>query len=549
MKRFLMIGVGLLAFGWAGAQTMPDNMYFRAMQDEMQRALANLRLQDQANPYYIAYWLMDETQLSVSANMGSLAPAVYDPENNRRLYAQVFVSVGSDKQDGLGFAMVEEYAWEARKFRLPGKQVSPSYDGIRQGLWQLTDQAYVQAVDLYKQKQAYKQKKNISDTLPDVVAEKPAHFVQEIKPFPLPDIERLKTDVQQISALGKTVSFVESFEANLFVIQDDFYFLNSRGAFAQYVEPFGRLRLNAVFRQADGKKSTVGFNIWLRDLSAKELARAKAEAEKFLIRIKQAHKAKSGEAYVGPVLLKPAAAARFIKRAVLDDIEKSKPFLLAYSDTDTSAGKLYKKRDLRVSTDLLTIYDRPLTAQFDGFSLARFKPVDSEGVAGQDLTLIANGHVQAFPLSQRPLDKKHHSNGHGFIEGLYGPREKLTNVFIEPKEQLTDEQMEEKLLARCRELGLEYGYILYNADPAGDLGIERIYTKDGRKETILDLTWDGNFFTQRDLRAVRAVGGEMQVAFNFGDEVLIAPSVLMDEVELVPQEHKPHRAPFVSRPK
>ena len=162
---------------------------------------------------------------------------------------------------------------------------------------------------------------------------------------------------------------------------------------------------------------------------------------------------------------------------------------------------------------------------------------------------MQHGHVKEFPLTQRPLGKNHRSNGHAQISQLYGPREDLTNVFVESTETWTDEQMEEKLLARCRELGLEYGYILHEPNPSGDLGIERIYTKDGRKETVLNLKWDGNFFTQRDLRSVLAVGGKAKLAENFYNKVIVTPSVLMSEVELVPQEHKPHRQPFISKPK
>ena len=289
--------------------------------------------------------------------------------------------------------------------------------------------------------------------------------------------------------------------------------------------------------------------MWLPDVSVSEMARARQYAQDFLDRIEQAHGAKSGTAYTGPVLLKPKAAARMLDESVLKDLVNTKPLLLAYTDNDKNAGKLYQKRSVRVSTNLLSIYDRPLTRSFEGIPLARFMPVDDEGVAAQNLTLIANGFVQDFPLTQRPLNKQHRSNGHAALSRIYGPREELTNVFVEPKEQWTDAQMEEKLRDHCRELGLEYGYILHDEDPAGDLGIERIYTADGRKETILNLQWDGNFFTQRDLRSVLAVGGKKELVDNYSDVVRIVPSILLEEAELVPQEHKPHRQPFVHRPR
>jgi len=547
MKRiFLLLMLGV--FSPVTAAELPDNMYFRAMRDEMKRAQTQLRLKDQAKPYYLAYWLWHDTEVDISADMGTLAPSANHTPDAGNILGTVFVSVGSDKQDNLGFDDSDTRGYY--NARLPYRfGMAPGYAAIRQKLWQMTDKAYLQAADLYKKKQNYKRKKNITGSLPDVVAEPPAQFAEEIPPFVWPDITRLEQAVSRISSLGKTLDFVESFEAQLYILQSEKYFLNSRGAFAQQVTPWIVLRLHTSFRQPDGKTSEAQTRLWLKDTSESELARAEKKALELLAQVRRAYGAKSGSAYIGPVLLKPHAAADFIQRAMLKDMQNSKPFLLAYSDDDSSAGKLYKKRDLRASTDLLTIYDRPLTRYFNDVSLMRFAPVDSEGVAAQNLTLVQNGHVQQFPLTQRPMDKNHHSNGHAFIDNVYGPRERLTNVFVEPKEQLTDEQMEEKLLERCRELGLAYGYILHTANPSDDLGIERIYTADGRKETVLNLEWDGDFFTQRDLRSVRAVGGEAQLAKNFSDLVVVTPSILMDEVELVPQEHKPHRLPFIPKPK
>lgn len=548
MKHFFAFLLIVLLPGGAVAARVPDNMYFRAMQDEMQRALRELRLKDHPKPYFIAYQLRHYNSVTVRADMGTLAPALYNPDDENGVVTEALVSVGSDKQDGFGFADADKYSWSYYNARLPYRFASPSYDSIRQNLWQLTDKVYVQAADLYKKKKTYKQKKNIHDTLPDVVPAPPAYFAEETSPFTWPDMELVQERVKQWSALGKTLPFMESFKWEVWNRHMDLYYLNSRGAVAQYTQPHVRVDGKAIFRQPNGKRSEVSVTWWLKDLSAQELDNTTAKVQQLLTRIKQAYGAKSGSVYVGPVLLKPAAAAEFIHRAVLTDLTNSKPRLLSYADDDEEAGTLYKKKEVRVSTDLLTIYDRPLARDFEGVALMKFRPVDAEGVAAADLTLIENGHVKEVPLTQRPLAKGHRSNGHAYAEHVYGPREGLANVFVEPREQLTDAQMEEKLRERCRELGLEYGYILHSSDPSGDLGIERIYTADGRKETVLNLKWDGNFFTQRDLRGVLAVGGKTELVDNYADSVLAVPSVLMQEVELVPQEHKPHRKPFVPKP-
>lgn len=548
MKHFWLSIISLFFSGVLFAAPLPDNLFFRAMQDEMQRSLKQLRLKDHPNPHYIAYFLRHFHTVEIRANMGALAPAVYNPQNAGELLAEVFVSVGNDKQDNLGFADIEEDGWNAN-VDLPYSWPIIGYEALRQRLWKLTDRAYLKAADLYKKKQAYKQKKNIQQTLPDVIPAPMAHYQEEIPPFVFPDISRLQEEVRQISTLAKDLPFVESFEVKFTDKQQDVYFLNSRGAFAQYTYPERSLLVNAHFRQPDGKTAEVFKDFSLPDTSVSQMRIAQEKVKQFVTRIQQAYGASDGEAYAGPVLLKPLAAAKMLDRAVLSGMKQSKPFLRSYTEDDPTAGKLHKKRNVRVSSNLLALYDRPLERSFEGVALRLFSPVDAEGVAAENLTLVENGFVKDFPLTQRPLTKHHRSNGHARLTHVYGPREGLTNVFVEPTQSWTDEQMEEKLLERCRELGLEYGYILHDAYPDGELGIERIYTQDGRKETVLHLKWDGNFFTQRDLRNVLAVGGKRKLAFNDWRNTIVTPSILLQEAELVPQEHKPHQKPFVARPK
>ncbi len=550
MKRIGILLFTLLSFGVAFAADLPDNVYFRAMKDEMQRSLEQLRLEDHPAPYYISYWLTHMYDVEIEASLGALVPSLYNAQDDGYMEATVFVSVGSDQQDSLGFVDTE---WGYRRAEwglgLFNAQTFLGYGTLRQRLWWLTDRAYLQAANLYQQKQNYKQKKNILSSLPDVVPSPSAQFVEKITPWTQPDIKGIQETVRQISALGKELPFVENFTANLLFKREDRYFLNSRGSFGQYIVPWQRMKLRVTFRQSDGKTSSMNYTFWLKDDSPAEMARARQEAQNLLARVRQAYAAPDGEAYVGPVLLKPRAAAAFLEESILRDLGKSKPLLLAYADEDKGAGKWYKKRHVRASTSLLTLYDRPLQRTFEGVSLARFFPLDDEGVAAENLTLVKDGYIQDLPLTQRPLLASHRSNGHAYIASQYGPREGLTNVFVEPKLIWTDQQMEEKLLSRCRELNLPYGYILHDDSPSGDLGIERIYTADGRKETVLNLKWDGNFASPRDLRNVLAVGGKSELVSNFSDKVIITPSILLQEAELVPQEHKPHRKPFLARPK
>ena len=71
MKKFVF----LFVFFWGGfctaaAADVPDNMYFRAMQDEMKRSLSQLRVKGSPKPYYLAYRLRYMSNACSAASLG-----------------------------------------------------------------------------------------------------------------------------------------------------------------------------------------------------------------------------------------------------------------------------------------------------------------------------------------------------------------------------------------------------------------------------------------------------------------------------------------------
>ena len=297
--------------------------------------------------------------------------------------------------------------------------------------------------------------------------------------------------------------------------------------------------VSAKFRQPDGYKEERSRQILLKDFSANQLAQAEQKIRDFLTDLKALYGAKTGEAYVGPVLYKPAAAKGFLEVLLLDDLNKTVPYFVQDNDEDMQASPWRKKQGQRILSPGITIYDRPQVAEFEGINL-RHWGVDLEGVPTQELVLVGkNGRLEQLPLGQRPLAKKHASNGHIFWREQIAPREGLSNVFIEPEQLLTDEQMEEKLLTRCRELELEYCYIAHTTRD-----FERVYTKDGHKERIVGLR-DTNL-SARSLRDIEAAGGKRELFL--GTPNVVTPSLLVNEIEVLPKDRKPGRKPFVVKP-
>lgn len=548
MKKSIFLLLLLCSLPLTGA-SLPDNMYFRAMNDEMKRTQKELRLQGNPKPFFTAYKVALSQVQRFSAMFGTAYDSFDKVQSN--LEAAVYIYAGDAKQNSSGFRN-DAYYYRPASFQ----NIPLSYDGLRRILWRLSDVAYVTASNSYEKKEAYKRQKNLKENLPDFTKSPKASYVKDIPPFPQLNAPKYQQMVNELSALGKELPYLEHFRAVLDVSQQDIYFLDSEGDFYQYSVPSVYLSLSGALRNQAGYKETVSDNIPLEWGEEPDMAFMLEKTKQFLSRLEQTYKAQGAEPYLGPVLLEPKAAGGFFNQLFVRNANNSKPLLSAQAETDITAGQFKDKLGMRVMSNLLDVYDRPQQALYQGQPLQGFMPVDDEGVQAQELTLVQSGKLLALPTVRSPIAGQKQSNGHARMSGATYPRAALSNVFFVPKQPQTEQEMEEKLLSRCRELELEYCYILPRfptiSGGQGELGFAwRIYSRDGHKEPVYGLRLTG--VTTRSLRDILAAGDNAEVSYFIDNASLIpfsvvAPAIVVDEIEILPTQRKPDRKPFVPLP-
>ena len=244
MKKY--IGIFLLTLaGPLLAAPLPDNLFFKAMQDEMQRTQKELRVPGSPKPFFTAYKMIYTTVQSFSAAFGVPYAAKAEPES--ALEAAAYIYAGNAKNNSSGFDN-NVYYYQPLVYT----SVPLSYEAIRRALWRLTDTEYIVASTSYERKEAYKRQKNIINPGPDFTASPKASYVQNIEPMPAPDAQASQQLVNVLSALGKELPFLEYFGASIHFSQRDTYFLDSEGDFYQYSVPLAVLSLSATLRNKDG---------------------------------------------------------------------------------------------------------------------------------------------------------------------------------------------------------------------------------------------------------------------------------------------------------
>src|SRR5262249_37741478 len=109
----------------------------QAMADEMARSRSQLKMDQFAPPYFVAYTAQDRESVTIAATMGALLDSSHDA--GRQLWADVRVGdATSDNTNflgrGAGFDAPDGLPEEAR------------YDTDRRAIWLATDDAYKQAI-------------------------------------------------------------------------------------------------------------------------------------------------------------------------------------------------------------------------------------------------------------------------------------------------------------------------------------------------------------------------------------------------------------------
>ena len=545
MRKFLVFALCFAvflppAFAKQAQPSLPDNVYFRAMQDEMNRTLKELRSPGSPAPYYAAYKLRHALTLSIWASLGQMRLSSFGPEEN--LSGVTILGVGSDKNDQLGF---ENNRFSYDPFG--SRNMPSSYDGIRRDLWNLSNSEYHMSLDSSVKKQAYKRKKELSTTLPDMVPAPQAAVFEEAEKFDLPDTAKWEEIVKTLSAKGKNVSQLDNFEAEFTDNHWEYYYLNSLGGAYQTLFHQVTLTLSARLRNRDGHVQSFYEYIPISDYRTPDEKALEEKTDAFLAEMLERYNAYKAESYLGPVLLRPHAAAQFIESNFVWQVENVKPLLSDLYEQDPHAGSFREKKGMRVLSNVVDIVDKPLLREYKGLPLF-YMPVDDEGVPSKELKLTSLGRLRAFPLSRRPLAEGHESNGHARLSSYSYPRESLTNVFVEPKTPLSEEALQEEFLAMCRDWDLKYCYELETYGDSTNRAW-RVYAEDGRRVPAYGL--DLKNISTRSLRDIAAAGGEDAVYYTGNADrpgTIVTPSLLLEEAEILPVDAKPDRAPFVPKP-
>ena len=479
----------------------------KAMLAEMDRSMSQLELKGFAKPFFIQYRIEDVDDFETKAEFGA-------SEGGQRAHervARVTVRVGDYKTDSSGS-------------RADGSLELAALDddelALRSALWSATDQAYKAALSAYAQKQAALKQVQTPPQQDDFSHEKP--LISLAGPVALKlDEAAWDARMAHVSGLYREDAEASAGDGNVQYAGAQFqgrvtttWLVTSEGTIVRKTAQQYQELYSVGTQAADGMRldrSYVSTGSALKDLDAQDAFEKHAsELTASLAELRKAPLVE--EEYHGPVLLSADAGTDTLRGLLARGVVATRPALGTQARTN---GPFAQSLHAQVMPEFMDVVDDPGLKTFDGKGLVGAYDVDDEGVPAQAVKLVTAGRLENYLLGREPVRDFPQSNGHGRAGITGAARPSIGVLKVTAENGLTDDELNEKLLALAKDRGLEERLFCKDTGRRNDatpaLSRERA---DGKRELVRGAELDD--LDQRALRSsVEAAGKDLFVGQLF----------------------------------
>ncbi len=577
MRKALLCATLLATAAWSA--NGDDDVILRAMRDELARARA-IHVTNLEPPYFVSYALDDADSYTATATLGGIVTSRHE----RFRLPEVEVRVGDYKFDNTNFVGAGFFG--GSHYDLSRFPLENDYSVLRRYFWLATDSAYKAAVETIARKRAALKNVAVTDQLNDFAHAEP---VQRLQP---PD--RQKFDDESRQALARSLSAIftgfplirdSSVEASL--TQAIHYQVNTEGTELRFPDRLEYLRVRARAQCPDGMllHDAVVFH-------THELGRLPAEPEMRRVvtalaeNLSKLAEAPMGDTYNGPILFEGTAGAQLFAEVLGRNLTLSRRPVGEGRGGFVAPSELEGRQGSRILPEFMTVVDDPTQTEYRGRPLLGHYEVDREGVLPQPLVLVDKGVLKNFLLTRQPVRGYEGSNGRALLPGAFGASSAaFGNLFVKATERTPSADLKKKLIEACQNRGKPYGILVRKLDfpssasfqevrqmlgrggqggggqrLASPILVYRVYP-DGREELIRGVRFGG--LNVRSLKDIMAAGDDESV-FEFLDNsapmalmgaggyvteaAVVAPSVLIDDLELHKMDEELPKLPIVPAP-
>ena len=565
----------------------------RAMHDEMERSRTRLQLPGVDKPFYIEYRLLDIDVRSVTSSFGALIAS----NDTRNRFMSIDVRVGDYHLDSSNF--VSEDGFQGFLGTTGEVGIDRDYNSLRQDLWLSTDQAYKQAVTQMSLKQSFLRSLTKPPEIDDFSQTTP---IVKIDPRIETDWTTRNWEEESRQASAALLKFpqLNATRVNYYLVYFTYYLMNTEGTTIRTSRHLAAIEAALDTTASDGMPLHNFYAVYVSKPGElpdpATVGQSLAQASTQLMTLRQSPIVSD---FTGPVLFQGAASGALLAQALAPSLSGARPPLSTMPAFDEMMQRMGGRSEWsgrvgsRVLPATMSLIDDPTLKEFNGAALLGNYDIDDEGVKPQRVVIVENGTLKNLLMSRRPGPEFQASNGHARSALLSDTRPLSSNLMLQATGGLNSADLKKKFLDACHDDGHEWCLEIKSMDnPAlssirqedfsdfigavaggvasGEripLVMYRVYVADGREEMVRGGHIEG--LQLRSLRNIPAYGDDENVfpymqnptggfagtalgAFGSAQggipSTIVAPSLLLDEVEVRGFHGEPRRLPLVDAP-
>jgi hypothetical protein len=531
---FVLVSCFAVSFS---AHSQGNDVLLKAMQDELDRNMQELKLPGFDNPFFIMYGVRDQKTYSISAVLGAISESQEIPLRLKTA-SRVLVGGYEFNDESLEDNMFSPPT--AREIELP---LDNDYLGIRRAFWSTTDKVYRDAARHFqKHQQTLKESGKKLSEIPhrSFAKSDPVKIIETMKSFSF-DRKAWEEKARNLSALFLKHSFVDNSGVLIQFEEGYDYLVNTEGTMARI--PFARTTFMAVC-QTKSESGEFGMDRVLHVVRTPDQLptehQLRDEIEAMIVKVKNmADTPKFGEEYTGPVLIMGPVVAEVLSTVLFasresimanDHIRK----LTGYqydNDVTSMDGKIGKP----ILNEAITIKAKPKLKSFNGVELLGSFSIDGEGIVPADeVVLVEKGILKNLMNNRTITNPSQQANGFDAGPGVL----EITMAYQDSEKTLKD-----KLIAKAKAEGLEYAYIIREASALG-MGLKNVFrvsVADGKEELIKNALMETNGF--KTFKRMMGASAKYQAHNLGGDDpnqggalisFIVPEAILLEEMVIKP---------------
>ncbi len=531
-----------------------DLSVLTAMEQELNRSMKELKLEDYDKPYFISYLIKENTVNQIMAKFGSLI--LSERSKTRKLF--VDVRVGDYQLDNSVNGKSGSSSSYKRSSLLP---IENDIDAIRAVIWQITDDTYKKSLTQYFNKKAKKIQEVDKNNLPSFSKEKPSIHIGKERQLVF-DKSEWEKKIKELSSIVKDYRELDDSTITFTAQKETVFFINSEKSKYITDDILYSINIDLSAISEDGNViNNFGSFHYKNIADIPDLDSMKKEVKKVINEAYEIKNAKSINPINLPAILEPEAAGILFHEAIGRRLEGERQI-------DDTQGQTFSERvGTQIIPSFLSIEDDPSLYDFNGGSLLGYFVYDDQGVKGKRVSLVKNGILRNFLLSRTPVKGFTNSNGHGRASNGRAPMARMSNLIIRSENEFSKQELKNLLIQEIKKQNKDFGIIIKKMT-GGETNTSSYDFQAFKATPLLLYKVDPDTGEETPVRGVEIVGtplisinkiiatGNNYKAFNgfcgaesgYVPVSTIAPSILITEIELQKITSEKEKKPILPPP-